>query len=220
MSTADHKQQVQLAKADQALYGLLESLLAEVPAEDVQTKDKKVLNKVEPLPLELDVVEPQQELRQKLDTSTLGEKKQEYPSWARGDFSALLFSVGGLRMAVPLILLNGITRQPENISQLPGQPDWHLGVTSHRDEKLVVVDLMRLLKLKVVEAQKRADGYLLVVGDGRFGLHCDAIETPVKLTASDVKWSQNKEKTPWLEGVLPEQMCALVNIETIESALV
>src|SRR5690606_31871241 len=50
------------------------------------------------------------------------------PAWREAPFEALLFDVGGLTLAVPLISLGSIHSLDGPITPLFGQPDWFLGL--------------------------------------------------------------------------------------------
>src|SRR5690606_17653400 len=53
---------------------------------------------------------------------------EQQPGWRSAPFEALLFDVGGLTLAVPLVSLGSIHRLDGAITPLFGQPDWFLGL--------------------------------------------------------------------------------------------
>src|SRR5690606_15264011 len=52
------------------------------------------------------------------------------PEWAQQRFECLLFSVAGLKLAVPLVCLGGIhaVQNADELTPLPGMPDWFVGL--------------------------------------------------------------------------------------------
>lgn len=55
------------------------------------------------------------------------------------EFQVLFFKVAGLTLAVPLVSLGGIVKV-ERINHIIGRPSWFLGVQTHREEQLNLVD--------------------------------------------------------------------------------
>lgn len=140
------------------------------------------------------------------------------PDWAEQDFKALLVCIGKLRFAVPLVSLTGIARlqSSDSLTAIPGQPGWYRGVTRHRGEKLVVVDLGRLLGMSTEPVE---NGYLLVIGDGRYGLACSALAEQLTLGNGSVNWRQSSAGRDWQLGMLPEQMCVLLDLDAVTRRL-
>lgn len=140
------------------------------------------------------------------------------PEWADGDFKALVVRLGSLRFAVPLVCLNSIALLGDDqaLAAIPGQPEWHLGVMRYREQKLVVVDPARLLRLQAGEG---SGSHLLVIGEGRYGLVCGAIEEQLTLRADKVNWRLAADRRDWMLGILPEQMCVLLDTDLIARRL-
>lgn len=142
----------------------------------------------------------------------------DLPEWAASDFKVLVVRVGRLRVAVPLVTLNGIAKLEPGFdaTSMPGQPAWHRGVMRHRGGKLVLVDMADLLRMDCGEQQP---GFLLLVGENRYGLQCDAIENPVTVTQSQVTWRLGDERRDWTFGMLPEHMCLLLDTDGIAARI-
>jgi len=192
-----------LASPDTALSGLLESLLAEVGV----SPKPAVLNEAPPRPLEIPTAAA--------PAATAGAQQPGVPpDWARAPFKALLVDLGGLRLAVPLVFLHSVAAGAQPLTPLPGQPPWHLGVVQYRDRRLTVVDLARLLELRTPAAVP-GQGYLLVIGAGDVALWCAELAEPVRLQPETLRWRRPGDGRPWLASLLPEQMCALLDVEGI-----
>ena len=146
------------------------------------------------------------------------------PEWAESKFQCLLFEVGGLSLAVPLVKLNGVIPWTENVVETPNQTDWYLGVLMNHGNKVEVIDTA----VMVLPAEHRQEmaaepaerlSHILLVDDQRWGLACDSIGEVVWLSEDDVKWRSNKTKRPWLLGTAVEHMCAVMDTEAFADML-
>jgi len=43
------------------------------------------------------------------------------------------------------------------------------------------------------------------------------LEEPVTLHKDDIKWRQKEDKRDWIFGVMPEQMCFLLDVEAVST---
>lgn len=237
MSDSEKQPQLGLGEADAALETLLGNLLADVPdyqkplqkPAQVKPVDSKPTPAVQPV---VHSVAP--ETRQSKASPAVAQAEvtpvvtkdpaaapivekdtaSALPVWAKQPFKVLVVQVGNLRVAVPLLMLNGIAPLQANqvTTNMPGQPAWHRGVMRHRQSKLVLMDLARLLDLRAGEQQP---SFLLLIGDGQFGVQCDALEEPVEVEAQQVDWRAQSGKNDWKFGMLREQMCVLLDPEGI-----
>jgi len=146
------------------------------------------------------------------------------PEWAESKFQCLLFEVGGLSLAVPLVKLNGVIPWTENVVETPNQTDWYLGVLMNHGNKVEVIDTA----VMVLPAEHRQEmpvepaerlSHILLVDDQHWGLACDSIGEVVWLSKDDVKWRSNKTKRPWLLGTAIEHMCAVMDTEAFADML-
>lgn len=140
---------------------------------------------------------------------------ERIPDWAAQDFQALLFHVGRLSLAVPLIKLHSVIPWTDGISALPNQPEWCHGALRYRDRNMVVIDTARLVlpadrqdELTDDEAEK---AHILVVGDGRWGLACRTVGEVIRLRPDEVKWRGAGSQRPWLAGTVLGRLCALMD---------
>jgi len=210
----------QLSQAETALETLLDSLLSEVPEyrepppEAVATAtEQRSRVSIATAALNISDSEPIEEIPQ--IEALQGSVR---PEWATGDLKILVVGLGGLRVAVPLVRLTGIApagREGE-VLHLPAQPDWHRGVASVRGRQLVRVDTVSLLELN---AQRQKAAYLMLIDEGRYGLEVDTMEEPLTLDSDAVHWRQQGEGRDWVLGMLPEQMCIVLDLDAISGRL-
>lgn len=176
---------------------------------------------VEPEPVEVVVAEAHTEVTQIQEPV---KKMSAIPDWAESSFQCLLFKVGGLSLAVPLVKLNGVIPWPEKVVETPNQTDWYLGVLMNHGNKVEVIDTA----VMVLPAEHRQEmalepadrlSHILLVDDQRWGLACDSIGEVVWLNKDEVKWRSNKTKRPWLLGTVIDHMCAVMDTEAFADML-
>ncbi|MCB1723700.1 MAG: chemotaxis protein CheW [Gammaproteobacteria bacterium] len=204
-----------LAQPDAALQNLLDALLVDVatdaPAGGARapaaaaaptrpTAQDPVLN-TEPAP---PLTEP-------------GVAQAPLPAWAVNGFRALLFRIGEFRFALPLVLMRGVAPGEERLGKIPGLPAWHLGAMHSRGALVNVADLGQLVG---IDAHCTALRYLLLIGDGRVALGCDALEDAVVVDSAQVRWQRHQRAgRAWLAGLLVQQMCLLLDADALAQAM-
>lgn len=140
----------------------------------------------------------------------------EQPHWRDKPFEALLFDVGGLTLAVPLILLGTIHPLDGEITPLFGQPDWFLGIMPTSAGNLKVVDTARwVMPERYTPALRDNVRFVISVQGHDWGLAVHDVSQSVKLTPEQVKWRSQAGKRPWLAGTVIEHMCALVDVAAL-----
>ena len=143
------------------------------------------------------------------------------PVWAQTKFEALLFDVGGLTLAVPLVALGHIVPlDVEKLTPLFGQSTWFMGLlpTPHGQFKTVNTALF-VMPEKYDESIKENARYVISIDGKSWGLAVDSVNQPVTLSPEDVKWRSNRSKRAWLAGTIKERMCALLDVPQMAQIL-
>lgn len=172
-------------------------------------------SEIVPEQVQQQTIEPETEPAEEV---TSGQEVREAPDWAREQFQCLLLTVQGMTLATSLLALDNIVKWDTDLTIIPGQPQWHLGVLQHRDRKIVVVDLARLLmpeKLNGVSASRENGSHILIIGDNRFGLACDSLAKPLVLNKEEVHWSGLHPDRPWMAGTIREKLSVLLDINAL-----
>lgn len=143
------------------------------------------------------------------------------PEWSHKPFECLIFSVAGLKLAVPLILLGAIHRIETPVKPIPGSPRWYMGIRSDHGQNLRVVDSAEWIMAGRAPADAR-DHYKFIIRLDRsdWGLACDQVAESFTLRPDEVRWRTARSKRPWLAGTVIEQMCALVDVRSMADLLV
>ena len=137
------------------------------------------------------------------------------------EFQVLFFKVAGLTLAVPLVSLGGIVKV-ERINHIFGRPAWFLGVQTHREEQLNIVDTCAwVMPEKYTDklAQSVNYQYLVLLEGSNWGLTCESLVNAVKINKSQVNWRSQAGKRPWLAGVVKEQMCGILHVQALVEML-
>lgn len=125
----------------------------------------------------------------------------------------LLFSVCGLKLAIPLPWLGGVHQVTDKVTPLFGQAAWSLGVWQSDKGKLTIIDSAVL----IMPERKRslaAEGfeYFIQLDRSPWALACNGICNTVRLRDSSVKWRGDTSKRQWLAGTVIAEMCALIDV--------
>jgi purine-binding chemotaxis protein CheW len=208
---------------EQILNQYLESLLSEIP--EYSEPELKIETKLEKETAEVIKISPtvHEEVKQEIVEEQVAafeedfqeQDEREAPEWAQEPFQCLIFRVGEVTLATPLLALDNIVKWESELTPMPFQPDWHLGVIQNRDDKIVVVDLAKLLQLEQPQESdiKRMQGsHILIIGDHHFGMACDSLAKPLFLNKEDVHWAIKHEDRPWMAGTIKEKLTILLDI--------
>jgi len=147
-------------------------------------------------------------------------KSSGRPDWAEDAFECLIFKVAGLQLAVPLVLLGAIHRLDRELTEIPGRPDWFMGMLPIGDRNVRVVDTAAWV-MAGRYPEGAAANYRLVIrlDESDWGLACDDVAQSFTLDPDDVKWRQTGGKRPWLAGTVVKHMCALVDVGAMAQLL-
>lgn len=163
--------------------------------------------------------QPTQEVRALTPEPPEPEPEPE-PEWSERPFECLVFTVAGLQLAVPLVMLGAIHRVEEEIRPIPGSPRWYMGILPDSRQNLRVVDTAEWIMAGRVPANARENyRFVIRLDNSDWGLACDDVGQSFTLNSDDVRWRTARSKRPWLAGTVIEQMCALIDVRTMASML-
>ena len=135
-------------------------------------------------------------------------------SWSSQGVECLVFSVGGLKLAVPLLYLGGVHEvTAEDVKPLIGQPSWYLGMANTEQHNLQVIDTANfIMPEREQHLSKQGFKYLIQLEKTPWAIACQSIDDTVRLEAAEIKWRGERGKRTWLAGTVIEKMCALVDV--------
>ena len=214
-----------------ALSLFLDSLLRE-PHSDAPGEAAAV---VEPAP-RLSVVKPAQThprpvpvapdlaVAEPLAVSRASADVADVPVLPKEAFQALLFTVAGLTLAVPLIELHGIVEWDAGaVTPMPGHAAFYLGLLHYRERSVPIIDPAPLVL--PAERQRRLGdprdrvARVVMIDEGRWGLACDAVHEVVTLQPQQVRWRTRRTARRGLAGTVIDHMCALLDTRAFAGLL-
>ena len=135
-------------------------------------------------------------------------------SWSSQGVECLVFSVGGLKLAVPLLLLGGVHEVDRNdVKPLMGQPQWYLGMIRSNELNLQVIDTASFIMPERTQSlAEQGFKYLIQLEKTPWAIACQSIDDTVRLEATEIKWRGDRGKRAWLAGTVIEKMCALIDV--------
>lgn len=139
---------------------------------------------------------------------------QGRPQWADAPFEALIFRVGGLKMAVPLVSLGLIHPIQKRFNELPGQNPWFLGMLRTPQSTIRVIDTALCVMPERHDPEMRDSlKYVITLHGYEWGLAAHDVEKAIQLDPSKIQWRTRRGKRPWLAGTVVDHMCALIDSE-------
>ena len=142
------------------------------------------------------------------------------PVWAQDRFECLLFSVAGLKLAVPLVSLGAIYKIESELTPIVGRADYFMGLYRHLDRNVRVLDTAKWVMPDRWTEEAR-DGYHFIIrlGGNNWGLACDSVHESIQLNTDMVKWRSERTTRAWLSGTVIGHMCALIDADVLSLML-
>ncbi|MCJ8167924.1 CheW domain-containing protein [Atopomonas sediminilitoris] len=136
--------------------------------------------------------------------------------WAEDPFECLLFEVGKLTLAVPLVSLGSIYPLSTELTPLFGQPKWFMGILPSQVGNLKVVNTgLWVMPERYDESLKDSYSYVISIEGYDWGLAVTNVRESIRLDPSEVKWRSDNGQRPWLAGTVIAHMCALVDVSEL-----
>lgn len=172
-------------------------------------------------PIETPAPEPQAVEAETVEHQTSVWMDNGRPAWAQSRFECLLFSVGGLTLAVPLVELGTIYPINDEITPIFGQIDWFLGLLSVKDRNIKAVNTARIVMPERYREQMLDHyEYLITINGVEWGLAVDSVSSAITLEPGDVRWRTERSKRPWLAGTVVDHMCALLDVSQLAAMFI
>lgn len=142
------------------------------------------------------------------------------PDWATKPFEVLLLRLNQHHLAIPLLHIGMVCKIENDVRRLANAPDWFLGLYPYKGKNIKVLDTLHVLK-DMSESDSTANPYryFVTIGAQHYALACMNIEKVVKLQVDMVRWRSWRESNPWNVGIIPSQMCILLDAEALLNSL-
>lgn len=143
------------------------------------------------------------------------------PAWAQQRFECLLFTVGGLTLAVPLVELGTIYQLNDEITPIFGQVDWLMGLLPVNGANIRTINTAKVVMPERYKEDMQAQYRFVITLNGvDWGLAVDAVSTAIKIQPEDVRWRSERSARAWLAGTVVEHMCALLDVSQLTKMFV
>ena len=134
-----------------------------------------------------------------------------------GEGQCLFFTAGGIKLAVRLADLGGISNMAQ-ITRMPG-PAWYLGMMPVRDRKFRIVDTVKWMVPESDQSALAPYRYVIHLGSSGWAIGCHELLSSEKVDGESVKWRETPGQRPWLAGIVKTKMCVLLNVEELVKLL-
>ena len=152
----------------------------------------------------------------------IAEKINNYgpPDWGQERFECLIFSVAGLKLAVPLASLGAIYKIENELTPLVGRADWFMGLYRHLERNVSVFDTAKLVMPdRWNDSVQEGYQFIIRLGGNNWGMACDAVHESIQLMPDEVKWRTERSRRAWLSGTVIDHMCALLDVDALGDML-
>ena len=204
---------------DQVLQNYLDQLLSNaleaVPVEKEGADAPLACERLPSLNSDLKEQVTERAIAQAVDNEVEPEIFQTAPeNWSSQGVECLVFTVAGLKLAVPLLFLGGVHEVSEDeLTPLFAQPDWHLGLLASDQGQLQVIDTaVFIMPERSLSLRQQGFKYLIQLDKSAWVIACQSIDGTVRLDANAIKWRGDRGKRPWLAGTVIKEMCALLDV--------
>lgn len=131
------------------------------------------------------------------------------PVWAVPPIDCLLFRVGKLTLAIPLLVLGAI-QSLGSLARMPGQPQHVLGIQTTSTGAIPVLHTGHIVMPNQLGDAAQCDyQYVISLHEQSMALACSRIDETISLQEADVKWRE-RSTTPWFAGTVKERRCVLL----------
>lgn len=133
-------------------------------------------------------------------------------AWGAAPFSAQLFQVDGLTLALPVSALVAIVDSADLVPREAGNPAWLRGRLCYPYGEIRVADTAHWVLPPDRPWSPSSRHYpVLVIAGGRWGLACDRVGEVVTLDPGAVHWRTARTQRRWLAGMVRQPACALLD---------
>ena len=143
---------------------------------------------------------------------------RDRPAWAQQRFECLVFTVNGLKLAVPLRMLSTIYRVDNKLIPLFDQPNWLLGLLpGHSGQSVRVLDTALMVMPERNPPKTNAwVRFAIGVHDSDWAFAAQGLTGSISLHPGAVKWRTQRTLRPWLAGTVISEMGALVDPDAFD----
>ena len=139
------------------------------------------------------------------------------PDWGLQAFQVMVFKVGELSLAVPLVELAGVLEWPVSLQSTDKSHEMCLGTYRHEGQDIRVVDTARLVFSErdyqglYLAGSSPRNTRIILINKGKLGLACDSVQEVINVQPTRIKWRSTQTRRQWLAGTMLEEMLAILD---------
>lgn len=133
--------------------------------------------------------------------------------WRQHPFQVLVFDVQGLKLALPLHELNGISQlQTITVTPPPNSSGMLLGSFQHKKSTIQIINTAKTILPEHLWPQADTSQYIINI-DRHWSLACDDVITITSVQPEQISWRQNTGSRPWLAGTVMAKKYSIIHVE-------
>lgn len=146
----------------------------------------------------------------------VSEPENTYPA----EVNCMIFSVAGVKLAIPMAMLGGIHRLEKRVKRIVGQADWCMGIWANEQKKLHLIDSLLYIMPERVKGKKQTDyQFLLQLDSSSWALACDEVYDTRQISDSDIRRHPQPATPKWKAGTIISEVCTLIDVPGLLSLL-
>ena len=172
-------------------------------------------------------IEIEQEVEESIKENRLEKvSDSNIPLWGQEPFKCLKIKIADMDLMIPAMSVSFIERINKKIIRLPLETDAFRGVVTLRNRSVAVIDLHKTISSNAMSYNQNEQyieechvEYVIVMEDGAYALACDEVGEMTELSQDDVRWNKASFNNPMFAGIVPDKLCAIVNIENLQKQI-
>lgn len=130
---------------------------------------------------------------------------------------AVIFTVDGLRLALPVVKLARIVDFPAGITPATGTQPWQVGRCIIEQQVVEVIDPAEIVippshRVRGSDDRRHDMRHLLLIDATSWALACQEVETAT-LDMTDIHWRTAQTRRRWLAGTVMTHGCGLLDVD-------
>ncbi len=145
------------------------------------------------------------------------------PAWGQQALKCLPIKLGGMNLMIPAISVAYIERVNKKMIRPPLEAEAFRGIVTLRERSVAIIDLHKLISKNSIpynQSEKNVEEYyveyVIVMKDRTYALACDEVGEMIELCPEDVRWNKASFNNPLFVGIVPDELCAIVNIDNVQ----
>ncbi len=139
------------------------------------------------------------------------------PAQGRRTLEAIIFTIDGLRLALPAEKLARIVEFPDDILPAASTLPWYTGRAMLGQTGIDIIDPAEIVippshRVRSSDARRQDMRYLLLIKDSSWALACQEV-APVTIDDGQIRRRTPRSRRLWLAGTVMSHACGLLDVD-------